>query len=398
MRRLFILFVLLSAGCTVRDVRPAFVPPAESAWAWARFDADGVQATGAGGVADRRSSRAVTAEDPARVASVSKLIVALAVMRLVEQGRVDLDADVSRWLGWELRNPAFPDVPITLRMLLSHTSSLQDAGEAYVIRLGQTLRGSIAANAVFDNAHRPGRYFRYANLNFPVIASVLEKATGERFDRLVHAQAISPLGLDACFNWTMCSDAKLARAVTLYRPDGSVALDDLQGRRPECPVFRSGDGCDLAGYQLGDNGALFSPQGGLRASVRDLAVIGRMLLNDGRHGGAAFLSAASVQAILRPLWTYDGTNGDTSDGFYCAYGLASQSLPTATGGCRDDLFGGRRVSGHAGEAYNLRSGLWIDRTRGVGIAFFAANNPAEPPRGRSAYTAIEEWLAGHIAD
>jgi hypothetical protein len=65
----------------------------------------------------------------------------------------------------------------------------------------------------------------------------------------------------------------------------------------------------------------------------------------------------------------------------------------------DDLFGdGRSVVGHAGDAYGVRSGLWIDRTRGVGIAYFAANNPAEPPPGRSAYRAIEEWLAAKIED
>jgi CubicO group peptidase (beta-lactamase class C family) len=118
-----------------------------------------------------------------------------------------------------------------------------------------------------------------------VIASVMERATGERFDRLIHRLVLKPLALDACFNWTMCSDARLARAVVLYRPDGTVARDDLGGRQPGCPVATSGPGCDLDTYVLGSNGALFSPQGGLRASVRDLAVIGRLLLNGGRHGG-----------------------------------------------------------------------------------------------------------------
>lgn len=373
-------------------------PPPETTYSWATFDAQRVTNEGAAGIADRRTGRMVTPGDPARVASVSKLIVALGVMRLVEEGRIDLDADVSDALGWRLRNPAFPDVPITLRMLLSHTSGLQDAGEAYVIPLGGSLREGIENNPVFDTAHRPGSYFRYANINFPIIGSVLEKATGERFDRLIHRTAIAPLGLDACFNWTMCSDAKIAGAVTLYRANGDVALDDLAGARPACPVFRRGEACDLDAYRLGDNGALFSPQGGLRASVRDLSVIGRMLLNGGRHGGRAYLSEASVEEILRPVWTFDGSNGDSSDGVYCAYGLAAQTLPHRIAGCNDDLFAGRRVVGHAGEAYNLRSGLWIDRARGVGIAYFAANNVAAPPQSRSGYSWIEEWLAARLND
>jgi CubicO group peptidase (beta-lactamase class C family) len=398
MRLLLSAALLLLAAC---QERPATAPPPAPglSYAWAAFDADEVRRSGASGLADRRTGRELTVEDPVRVASVSKLIVTLGVMRLVEQGRVSLDEDVSRYLGWELRNPAFPDTPITLRMLLSHRSSLQDAGEAYVIPLGRTVRGAVADPKVFYASHAPGSYYRYSNLNFPVIASALERVTGERFDRLIHRLVMAPLGLDACFNWTMCSDAKVARAVTLYRPNGNVALDDLQGQRPPCPVFREGTGCDLDTYVLGSNGALFSPQGGLRVSVLDLAVIGQLLLNRGEHDGRRFLSEASIDTVLRPLWTFDGANGDTSDGFYCAYGLAAQSLPTSAAGCRDNLFGdGRKALGHAGEAYNLRSGLWIDPRRKVGIAYFAANNPAEQPAGRSAYTQIEEWLAAKIQE
>ena len=404
MRRLLPLAGLALAACQARPLEsPSVSAPAPvtsgMAYAWARFDSRGIRGSDAAGLAERRNGRAITIEDPARWASVSKLVVALGVMRLVEAGRLDLDADVSDGLGWQLRNPAFPDVPISYRMLLSHTSGLQDAGEAYVIPLGGTVRGAVGNSEVFDRDHRPGSHFRYANLNFPVLASALERITGERFDRLMRRLVATPLGLDACFNWTMCSDSKVARAVTLYRADGSVALDDLQGQRPACPVFRRGEACDLAAYRLGDNGALFSPQGGFRASVADMAVIGRMLLNGGRHGAARFLSEASVEAILGPAWTFVGSNGETDGGFYCAYGLAAQALPTATPGCRDDLFGNaHRAAGHAGEAYNLRSGLWIDRARGIGIAFFAANNPAPQPPGRSAFTRIEEWLAAKIAD
>lgn len=398
MRYVVLLVSLVFAACHAHATEPEPMP-GDVSYAWARFDTAGVRGSGAAGAAERRDGRRITVEDPARVASVSKLVVAIGVLRLVEQGRIDLDVDVSQWLGWELRNPAFPDAPITLRMLLSHTSGLRDAGEAYVIPLGRTVRAAISNPQVFDPDHAPGTYFSYANLNFPIIASALERTTGERFDRLIHRLVMEPLGLDACFNWTMCSDAKTARAVTLYRADGSVALDDLQGAPPACPVFRSGEDCDLESYELGANGALFSPQGGFRASVLDLATIGGMLLNRGRHEGRPFLSEASIDAIFRPAWTFDGTNGETDEGFYCAYGLAAELLASSGPGCNDDLLDdGRRLSGHAGEAYNLRSGLWIDPTRGIGIAYFAANNPAPQPAGRSAFRAIEEWLAAKIDD
>lgn len=375
-------------------------PPQGVSYAWVTFDHDELRDSGVAGDADRATGRAITIDDPVRIASVSKIVTGLAVMRLVKEGRLDLDEDVSLELGWQLRNPAFGDTPITLRQLLSHTSSVKDDGDNYVIPLGQTVRGMTERLEAFDEAHAPGTYFRYSNLNFPIIASVMERATGERFDHLVDRLVLKPLGLDACFNWTTCSDAAVHRSVVLYDDDGSVLRDDLQGRRPACPVSTATDGsCDLSGYAPGSNGALFSPQGGLRISARDLASLGQLLLNNGRHRGRRFLDADSIEAMVRTTWQFNGRNGATDNGFYCAYGLAMQILPSPVAGCNDDLFGGRRgMVGHAGDAYRVRSGLWVDHEKGVGIAFFAANNGTDPPLGRTAYRAIEEWLASKLRD
>ncbi len=373
------MIALLLAGCAAR--------PAEVR---VGFTADAVTSVAARGYADRSARRRVTADDPVRVASVSKLVVALGMMRLVEAGTLNLDRDVSEWLGWRLRNPAYPDAPITLRLLLSHRSSLTD-GADYAIPLGGTVRETVALPAAWDAAHGPGSYFRYANLNFPVIASVIEKATGERFDKVMAREVLAPLGIDACFNWTTCSDAAVARAVTLHDASGPVRRDP-PGPRPACPVFApEGDPCDLSAYQPGDNGALFSPQGGLRISARGLARIGQLLLKRGE----GLLKPESIDAIERAAWTFDGTNGDSSNGFYCRYGLGVTRLPTPVPGCADDLFGDARERiGHAGEAYGLRSGLWIDRAAGTGVAFFATAVPDEGAKGkRSAFTAAEERLA-----
>ena len=75
-----------------------------------------------------------------------------------------------------------------------------------------------------------------------------------------------------------------------------------------------------------------------------------------------------------------------------------QLIPTTQTGCRDDLFGGgRRMWGHAGDAYGLRSGFWLDPQRRTGIAFFATTNGDDPPPGRrSAYRLVEEELAARL--
>lgn len=395
MRPLLAFCLLLGACATLpaQELAPAVPPP--PAYAWATFDDSRIHAVGASGLADRARRRALTIDDPVRIASITKLVVALGVMRMVERRELDLDRDVSDYLGWSLRNPAFPDRPITLRLLLSHRSSLRD-GIDYAIPLGTTLRQALANPGAFDAEHGPGAYFRYSNLNFPVVASLMERVSGERFDRLMERLVLRPLHLDACFNWTTCSDAAIARAVVLYEPDGRVIRDDLGGTRPECPVLAP-SGCDLDDYEPGSNGALFSPQGGLRIPVRGLVTIGRLLLDRGRHQGQPFLREESLAVMFGPEWRFDGTNGDTENGFYCAYGLGVQSLPLAAADCDDDLFGGRRsMLGHAGDAYGVRSGLWIDRVTGTGIAYFTTGNGDDPPRGRSAYRAIEEALAARL--
>lgn len=346
------------------------------------------------GVADRATGRMATVRDPVRIASISKLVVALGVMRLVEAGRLDLDADISGLIGQRVRNPAFPDVPISLRLLLSHRSSLRD-GVDYALPFDRTIAATLAEPAAWDADHPPRRYFRYTNLNFPVIASVMEAATGERFDRLMQRIVIQPLRLNACFNWSGCSARAIAHAIVLYDPDGHVVRDDLKGRPPACPIVPAGDGgCDLGRWQPGRNGASFSPQGGLRISARDLARIGQMLLDDGKSGGRRFLRKASVDMLLTPVWRFDGSNGDSDHGFYCAYGLASETLASKTDGCRDDPFGdGVARVGHAGEAYGVRSGLWIDRSAGTGVAYFATGLGDTPAAARSAFAAAEERLA-----
>jgi CubicO group peptidase (beta-lactamase class C family) len=343
------------------------------------FDRHTIRPIQAEGLADRNARRPVTADDPVRIASVSKLVTALGVMRMIDRGQLDLDRDVSDYLGWSLRNPAFPGRPITLRLLLTHQSSLVDGGERYIVPLGVTLRQRLADPRIWDASHAPGSgWFHYSNINFPVIASVVERVSGERFDALMARLVLKPLKLDACFNWGAgCSPKALRRAVVLYRASGEVARDDLGGQPPACLVVPAGDGsCDLAAYTPGWNGALFSPQGGLRISMRDLAKIGRMLARTGR----GFLSVRAYSELTQTHWRFDGGNGlgedGEADGFFCAYGLAVQHIGSRGEHCRDDLFGdGTARLGHSGEAYGLRSGLWWDPVSGKGLAYFTSAVP-----------------------
>lgn len=388
MRLIAASLALLVAACASV---PAVPPPADVEVGVA-FDRNGEVASFADGLADPQSGRRVTADDPVRVASISKLVATIGVMKLVEQGKLDLDGDVSRWLGWQLRNPNFPDRSITLRMLLSHTSSVREHDDNYVVPLGRSLQAALQDPQNWDPDHGPGdNYFRYVNFNFPIVASMMEKVTSERFDIWMRREVLEPMKLDACYNWPTCSDAAVARAVQLDQA-GKPVKDDLHGRRPDCPVYvEDAQPCDLALWKPGENGALFSPQGGLRISARGLSRVGRMLLNGGQLDGVRILSPQSVETMLTQLWRFNGSNGVTEGGFYCQYGQATQQMPTRFPGCRDDMgTNGHVLVGHAGDAYGLKGGLWIDRTRGLGVAYFVTGVPDNAEHGPgTAFTAAE---------
>lgn len=388
MRWVFLAAALLA--CSPAGAQTVAVP--HRAQVAVAFDTSGkIETRVVEGPLSKANPRDVTIDDPARVASVSKLVVGLGVMRLVEAGKLNLDADVSRYLGWRLRHPEYPTRKITLAMLLGHRSGVSGEFD-YLLTLDAELPAKLEEKGAFDADRAPGGAFAYSNLNYPIIAAAMEGATGERFDRLIHRLVFAPLNIDACFNWTMCSPDKVARAVALYRFNGELALDELGGRPPECPVVRaSDDSCDLASYPLARHGAAFSPQGGMRISAADLARIGVMLLQNGR----GFLKASSIARLERLTPVYPD-RGEGSNGTFCSFGLAVHATGGADlkrPGCKSGLFGdGRLRLGHAGDAYGLRAGLWIDRAAGTGLAYFVTAVDVTATGARSAYGPEEELL------
>jgi len=359
------------------------------------------------GLADIAAGRPLKTDSVVRVASISKLVVAIAVWRLVEQGKLDLDRDVGLYLGWPLRHPAHPETPVTLRQLLSHTSSIVD-GPGYGFALEERLADKLTPEHWGPGA--PGGRFEYANLNYGLIASVMEAATAERFDRLMTRLVLAPLKIDGGYNWQGASAAAIARAAVLYRkgkdetawnPAGPWVpqVDDLHGQRSPCPV-RSNAGCDLAAYRLGANGTIFSPQGGLRISLPDLARIGQLLLRGGAVDGVRLLKPATVKAMLTPVWQAGGAvPGDDYQGQMLCYGAGPHCL-SGRDGASDQPVQAARWWGHLGEAYGLLAGLWIDQRRGRVIAYALTGTAADPfaaPRLTSRFTSAEDIIMEELS-
>lgn len=361
-----------------------------------------------------------------RIASISKLVVAIGVMQLVERGALDLDADVSALLGYEVRNPAFPAAPITARQLLAHTSSIRD-GSAYFIRAGQgEMRDFFTPGAAFwdggghfasEAGREPGAFFTYSNLGFGVLAALIERATDERFDRFMERSVLAPLGIAARFDPCEIEPGQLAAAFRKrvpgedWNPQGPW-VPQVDAGTPRC--FYGMEDLDsaeafLADYEPGSNATLFSPQGGLRASADDLVVVLRMLAGGGVVEGRRILSEDSVAAMLAPEWTLqaDGTNGlsageaepgGPTDGLMTSYGLSVHRIDLRAWGFET---GPTLMVGHLGEAYGVLSHALLDPETGDGIVAIitgTADDPAAAQPGTSPLYRVEEeilrwWLA-----
>ena len=353
-----------------------------------------------------------------RIASISKLITTLGVLRLIEEGKLALDVDVSSYLGWSLRNPHFADAPITLRMLLSHRVSITDEAGYYwedarsvnlkdVFTPGGTHYGT---GLMWAKNAKPGDYFSYGNLNWGVIATVMERASGERFDRLMRRILFDPLNIRGGFNPADMSAADVANIATLYRKrtevDGKEIWNPSGAWVPQVDDYRSSAPVPRAGpkYVIGTNGTLFGPQGACRLSAADLGRVMLMLMNEGVYEGRRVLSAASVREMLREQWRANGAgkNGDVNSGggaqLMNAWGLGNQHFLDISGTARGDRLvagGGFTGVGHLGDAWGLTSAFVFDPITKNGMVFLSGGsgfNPETTPGVYSSFHRYEERI------
>lgn len=154
------------------------------------------------------------------------------------------------------------------------------------------------------------------------------------------------LGGDMGYGWSGVSQDKRRHGASLYRrqvnDEWVVQPDSRASLNATAPVIRAHAGFDLATYQLGTNGTLFGPQGGLRASLNDLLGLAERL--------------RAQTSAHKPYWIFDQTkqNGDTEGGFYNAYGLGPFIMPKGV-----SPFKNYAMIGHHGQAYGLFAGLWF---------------------------------------
>ena len=299
------------------------------------------------GYANLDSQVPLTTNHFMRIASISKSFTATSLMQLVEKGIISLDDDVSDLIGFQIRNPHHPEVPITLRMVLSHTASFRDPENYSTLdHLNPAVNGD-CSTTYYD--YVPGTGYNYSNLGLNLAGTILEKVSGVRFDRYVKDSVITPLGLYGGHNVDELDSTKCA---SIYRYD--------DGQYVESAAYGS-VAHRLDDYIMGYSAPMFSPTGGVKISAHDLAVYMMMHMNYGELNGVRIISEESAKTMQTPVWIKQ-----TDDYYEDQYGLCLMEFVDFLDDPQYNTPGHYPV-GHTGDAYGLRSLMLWSPADGWGI-------------------------------
>ena len=282
-----------------------------------------------------------------RIASISKSFSATAIMQFAEAGLISLDDDFSDLVGFKVRNPHYPETVITLRMVLSHTSSVSDKEGYFNLDIINPEKNPDWHLSYND--YEPGTQYQYCNLNYNMTGAVIEKLSGVRFDHHIKEQILDPLGLYGGFNVNLLDSALLA-PIYRYNSESNHFKASANAYAPRTD--------EINNYTMGYSTPVFSPTGGMKISANDLAKYMIMHMNYGSYNDVNIISEESAKLMQTPIVDENG------------YGLALRNL--------NKLIPGKDMKGHTGSAYGLYSVMAFHPEEKFG--FIAITNGGHPNR------------------
>jgi CubicO group peptidase (beta-lactamase class C family) len=285
----------------------------------------------------------VTEDTYFRAASITKMVTAVGAMVLQEKGMLDLAAPLEEYLPFPVRNPSFPDKPIQVMHLLSHTSGLWD-GPGYV----KTLYSPIPLSSLLKDPRNylltaPGEAFRYSNLAAGIIGSVMECAAKKSLEELMREMVFDPLSMKATYTLKNLPDVNDISCIyrVLPKGDGKPLFD---------PIKR---------LETADDFLVPSPEyhylpaaGNLFIDAASLSKLVCMMAS----GGSPILSKASIQKMQTPAASY----GDNAPYASHCLGIVALDNPALRTG---------RLYGHQGFAYGAAEGVFYEESTGNGFVF-----------------------------
>lgn len=230
-------------------------------------------------------------KDVFRIASISKTFVATAILQLVEKGQINLDNDINNYLSFKVRNPHYPEVPITVRMLLNHHSSITDYQYGkYRNRLDMFIQGDVRQDTLFFERYKPGAKYKYSNYGYNLLGAIIENVTQTRFDTYIEKNILKPLRIKGSYNVSRIDRKRLVWA---------YSYDKQKKKYIKSPNMYNSFKEEMNDYVLGESTAILSPYSGMKLSVSDLAKYMLMHMNYGKYKGTRILTKESEEQLWK---------------------------------------------------------------------------------------------------
>jgi CubicO group peptidase (beta-lactamase class C family) len=310
------------------------------------------------------------------IASITKTFVATALLQLYEQGLFDLDEDINNFLPFSLRNPNYPDHPITFRLLLLHQSSLQRGGDLYRSfvfndleqKLGQTNETLPSFPAWLDDVllspeaqntsevwgrYPPGRKLSnvaYSNLGYDLLGYLVELISNQTIEEYFKSNIFTPLNMtNTHYSYQSYSSDELA-SPTEWIPDD---------RNDENFTTDNNNNFHLPQFDLDELGA-----GALRSTTTDLSHFLIAHMNKGMYKNNRILSAESINLMHNASQVFYG------DKQYDSYGFGWMNN-RINGVELDGEYFLQPLQGHGGRTYGFNSLMFFNQDIEVGVILFA---------------------------
>jgi CubicO group peptidase (beta-lactamase class C family) len=213
-----------------------------------------------------------------RPGSISKLYTWLAVMQLVEQGKLDLDVDVNNYLNTFQIKDSFPEQPVTLRHIMTHTAGFEEGWAGYLIFTDEEKLIPLAeAMAKYQPArvYAPGERVAYSNWGTATAGLIVANVSGETFEAYIEKNLFKPLGM----------------AHATFREPLPASLAEFEAK----PYLYSGGRYVEDDFELISN---FAPAGSSSISAADMMKFGQMIMDGGSYNGQQILKPETIQYML----------------------------------------------------------------------------------------------------
>lgn len=283
-----------------------------------------------------------TPETQLRIASVTKMVTAIGLMQLLEEKGLSLETPVKDIVGFPVVNPAFKDTPLTVRQVMSHTSSFLS-----ISQYRPNWEHLLHENKYFDEYHAPGTRYEYSNMNGGLVGAMIEALSGQSLNTYMQEKVFAPLGIEAAYHAALLPDP--SRLAPRLNRDGSI----YRTVSKEIGSFAAeySDTCDPRN-NIGNS------VGGLNITADGLCRILCLLEQGGELDGVRILSEAGVAMMIADQRTVKDSS------VYCKspYGLC---VYRATDVTKNTWYG------HQGMLYGVTCDAFFQPETGLCVAILA---------------------------